>query len=314
MGKGTRSRVARDEEPMSFDLESRRDDSRHDDSRRDDSTKTVVQPTKFFGEPGEDIEKWLKSFDRISKANNWPEKRQRDILPAFLRERAAEFYDELEGDLSLEDLKKEMTKHFLPKEARRFYYADLYARKQGNMESSDDFGREIQQLLRRAYADMPVEHQDTLMREHFVNGLRPEIKRIVLIADPKTFLKAMELAKREEINEQITNGTAPWVRPNNVANSQASATSVSVAAISGEQKINDRLDRLEGVLEKLAISMANMQAPRPEQRRQWRGENRDRNLRCSDGRPICNFCKRVGHVEAKCRDKMNLNGQENSKN
>ena len=64
-------------------------------TNQDDQQKTVVQPSKFFEEPGEDIEKWLKSFERVSKANNWMEKPQCDIFPAFLRDRVAEFYDEL---------------------------------------------------------------------------------------------------------------------------------------------------------------------------------------------------------------------------
>ena len=62
---------------------------------KEDQPKTVVHPNKFFGEPGEDVEKWLRSFDRVAKANNWSEKRQWDILPAFLWDRAPEYYDEL---------------------------------------------------------------------------------------------------------------------------------------------------------------------------------------------------------------------------
>ena len=61
----------------------------------EESPKTVVHPTKLFGEPGEDVEKWLTSFERISKANGWSQKRQIESLPAFLRDRAAELYDEL---------------------------------------------------------------------------------------------------------------------------------------------------------------------------------------------------------------------------
>ena len=87
----------------------------------------------------------------------------------------------------MDELKTALIEHFIPKEAQRFYYADLYSRRQDETEPSEDFGREIQQLVRRAYAEMPVEHQDTLMCEHFVNGLRPALKRIVLISDPKDF-------------------------------------------------------------------------------------------------------------------------------
>ena len=40
------------------------------------------------------------------------------------------------------------------------------------------------------------------------------------------------------------------------------------------------------------------------QRNQPQGRPRGRNLRSSDGQPICNFCSRVGHVERYCREKQ----------
>ena len=232
--------------------------------------------------------------------------RQRNVLPAFLRERAAEFYDELSGDCDLDELKTALIKQFSPSEARRLYYSDLYERRQRQNESAADFGRDVQQLVRRAYSGMPVEHQNTLMREHFVNGLRPEIKRIVLIADPETFNKALQIARREEINEQLTNGTTPWARRIDNENKP-----VPVSAIAGEhQRVNERLERLEAAVEKLAVSMEKSQPPR---HRHWGDSNNtSRNLRCTDGRPICNFCQKVGHVEARCQEKHQI--KEPSKN
>ena len=221
----------------------------------EESPKIVVQPSKFFGEPGEDVEKWLRNFERTSKANNWSVTRQPDVLPAFLQERAAEFYDELPSDLDLNELKKALIRQFSPSKARRLYYSDLYERRQGQDESAADFGRDVQQLVWRAYSGMPVEHQDVLMREHFVNGLRPELKRIVLIADPETFNKALQIARREEINEQLTNGTTPWAKRNSTENKP---TPVSI--IAGEQhRGNERLERLETAIEKLAVSMEESQ-------------------------------------------------------
>ena len=276
------------DEPSPLLVERSREDGREIES------KTVVQPTKFFGKTGEDVEKWLKSFDRISKANGWTEKRQCDILPAFLREHAAEFYDELTPRIQndLNELKAALVEHFIPKKARRFYYADLYSRKQGQMETAEDFGREIQKLIRRTYAEMPVEHQDTLIQEHFVNGLLPDLKRIVLIADPQEFSKALGCAKREEINDQVTNGAVHWARKR---------ASVPVAATAKEDDMNDRLDRLERVVEKLSITMDYGR------RYNYRDE---RNLRSTDGRPICNFCKKVGHIEIKCFMKNKDNGEK----
>ena len=100
------------------------------------------------------------------------------------------------------------------------------------------------------------------MREHFVNGLRPELKRIVLIADPETFNKGLQIARREEINEQLTNSTTPWTKGISTENKP---TPVSI--IAGEQqRVNERLERLETAIEKLAVSMEKSQPPRPRYR------------------------------------------------
>ena len=172
--------------------------------------------------------------------------------------------------------------------------------------SAEDFGREVQLLVRRAYAEMLVEHQDTLMREHFVNGLRPALKRIVLISDPKKFLRALEVAKREEINDQVSNGSAPWVKTYSSTHPAHVLPATPAAAVSADQKLNDRMDRLENVVEKLTIAIAESQrsvAPQAQGygRRYQRSD--DKFMRTMDGRPICNYCKRVGHIEAKCNTK-----------
>ena len=119
MGKGTRStRAARSydiqESSSPFVLLLR--------ALPEEQPKTVVQPTKFFGEPGDDIGKRFKSFHQISKANGWIQKRQCDILPAFLRDCAAEFYDELPDrqQSKLDELKTALIEHFIPKEAQCF--------------------------------------------------------------------------------------------------------------------------------------------------------------------------------------------------
>ncbi|VDI13937.1 Hypothetical predicted protein [Mytilus galloprovincialis] len=61
-------------------------------------TKDIVKPTIFYGNLDEDIDSWLKIFDRIATANEWNRERKLNTLPAFLRDRAAEFYESLEDD------------------------------------------------------------------------------------------------------------------------------------------------------------------------------------------------------------------------
>ena len=142
------------------------------------------------------------------------------------------------------------------------------------------------------------------MREHLVNGLRPNFKRIILITDPKTFNQAVDIAKREEINKQVTNGSAPWATP------ELAIAASPVAAVPGEQRMNERLDRLEGAIEQLALTLAETNVNKRSGnsgnrnfgcRRKYNRYN-DRNLCTSDGRPICNICKKVGHYESVCQE------------
>lgn len=62
-------------------------------------TKDIVKPILFFGNLEEDIDSWLKNFDRIAIANEWDLEKKTTILPAFLRDRAAEFFESLDDDI-----------------------------------------------------------------------------------------------------------------------------------------------------------------------------------------------------------------------
>ena len=53
--------------------------------------KNTVTPSKFYGDGREDVDKWVRSFERVAKANQWKEERMAEVLPAVLRDRAADF-------------------------------------------------------------------------------------------------------------------------------------------------------------------------------------------------------------------------------
>ena len=81
--------------------------------------------------------------------------------------------------------------------------------------------------------------------------------------------------------------------------------------------MNERLDRLEGAIEKLALTLAETNVDKRSGNRNFgygRKYNRydDRNLRTSDGRPICNFCKNVGHYESVCQEKKSAGQNANN--
>eukprot|EP00794_Sanderia_malayensis_P011762 gene11762-biopygen9426 len=147
MGKGSRANRSRERDIEDDELRT----LTHTFKTVEVQLTTVIGPSKLFGDPGDDIENWLESFERIARANGWSERRQFEILPAFLRGRAAGLFDELpeEQQNDLRELKTALVETFIPKEARRFFYADLYSRRQGESEPAEDFGREIQLLVRK---------------------------------------------------------------------------------------------------------------------------------------------------------------------
>ena len=74
--------------------------------------------------------------------------------------------------------------------------------------------------------------------------------------------------------------------------------------MNGEQKLNERLDPLENVVEKLALSLADkpISSHPASDFISFQGkikEIRWKKLDDSDGRLICNFCKRVGLMQRK---------------
>ena len=163
--------------------------------------KITISPSKFYGDGKEDVEKWIRSFERISTANQWNEERMAEVLPALLRDRAADFWEELPVDTqkSYHHTKEALPEYFLPPEARRMYYTDLYNRIQGGREPVADFARAIQDLTQRAHSTMSAADQDILCREHFLHGLRPNLKRLVLVANPKLFTEAVSCCKTRRV-------------------------------------------------------------------------------------------------------------------
>ena len=95
--------------------------------------KITISPSKFYEDGKEDVEKWIRSFERISTANQWNEERMVEVLPALLCDRSADSWEELPADTqkSYNHTKESLLGDFLPPEARRMYYTDLYNRIQG---------------------------------------------------------------------------------------------------------------------------------------------------------------------------------------
>ncbi|MCP4457901.1 MAG: hypothetical protein GY816_07745, partial [Cytophagales bacterium] len=150
-----------------------------------------------------DFDDWMSLFNRVKEAYNWTDIRALKILPAYLRGNAADQYNELtEAEkTTFSDLVTNLRAALEPDGMARITQSKLIKRRMQPYESVVDFGAAIQRLVRSAYRQLPADAQDTLMRNHFIDRIRPDIKRFLLLMDPKDF----QTAKRNAIQIETHN-------------------------------------------------------------------------------------------------------------
>ena len=167
------------------------------------------------------------------------------------------------------------------------------------------------------------------------------------MANTKSFTDAVAAAKREEYNDQIVSGSAPWLtqqgQQESMMNRPVSQVSVNAlsppgvapaqSGVEGEllRQMKDLMVSQQQMLTCLREEIRghnnrpnryqsnNYGAPlRPNQNARVRTNNMStqkspgRNLCTTDGQVICNKCHRVGHIARLCPDSSSIS--ENSKN
>lgn len=154
-------------------------------------------------------------------------------------------------------------------------------------ETVAQFASDIRRLSHRL--DLSSEQSLTT----FVQGLRPELKNYVVLQRPKTFAEAKNHAKLKE--------TLPDDRPIGRTDEILKAiamTKPSVAAYDGNNsRTNHSHERPLGRDDIVQLIRQEFRRPGNQQ---LQGPDY-RNQRTFDGRPICNYCRKPGHVAYVCR-------------
>ena len=241
--------------------------------------KLYVHPDKFYGYPNDDVIDWFSSFERIARANEWSTDKCGRMISAYLRGPAGDHFEKIqEGDKSnYRAIKASLIERFSPADMRRSAYSTLAGRKQGKHESVNEFASVIQRLVFRSFAsDVDSEVVEMTAREHFILGLKPSLMRRVTMADPKTFNDAIRVALREE-SLDMTCGLE------------------QVHAVEGSHQ-NSQMTEVIGLLTKL------LQKNDTSSINNFRSKNSKgtKNRFSREGRPICNFCNKSGHIEKYC--------------
>ena len=241
----------------------------------------AAHPDKFYGYPNDDVIDWFSSFERISRANEWTVTKQGRMISAYLRGPAADHFEKLDmrDKSNYGAIKDSLIERFSSADMRRSVYSNLAGRKQGKIESVNEFASAIQRLVFRSFpSGVNNEIIEMTAREHFILGLRHELMGRVTMADPKTFSEAIRIALREESFET------------NYAPERMNAV---------EPQKNDQMTEVIGLLGKLLkhndVTERNFNYRKGNPR-----NSGTRNKFTRDRRPACNFCSRPGQLERNC--------------
>ncbi|MCP4486434.1 MAG: hypothetical protein GY820_03810, partial [Gammaproteobacteria bacterium] len=160
-----------------------------------------------------DFDDWLSLFQRVKEACNWSDVRALKILPAYLRGNAANLYSELSDaqKVTLNDLVSNLRAALEPEEMARITQSKLVKRRMQPYESVVDFAAAIQRLVKSAYRTLPAEAQAMLMRDEFMERVTPDIKKYLLLFDPKDFQQAKRRAMQiQSINIEMARDEDGW--------------------------------------------------------------------------------------------------------
>ena len=255
--------------------------------------KSIPQDIHFSGDCSEDGQLFLNKLRRYAKYVEYGPEDVCALFPLLLSERALFWFEE-QSERTKENWKplhEAFLKRYGPSARSLIEETALLDRKQESTESVDKYTSDV--MKRTALAGI----RDPERWKTYVRGLQPKIRSYVIDKNPTSFEEAEVYARKGEqlhkmedtsIIQQIS-ALLPKQKP----------------ATSGE---DDRLTKVETTLADLTericvLTTKGSHESRPRTREPQNsgpGQQYRPTSRTTDGRPICEACKKVGHYTHAC--------------
>ena len=158
----------------------------------------VPKPPFYSGERDPRvIDTWLKRIEVYLRTNDVPENGQVDIASGYIQNEAFDWF-ETNPDLcdSFANFKTNLRSHFVPANFESVLHTQFQSTKQGQKQVSA-YSLELETMA----AKLPNFVSPHVLRQHFVNGLKPSIRMHVMAYmadDSETFKKLVARAMRLE--------------------------------------------------------------------------------------------------------------------
>lgn len=265
-------------------------------------------PPAFKGTPDEDINDWLKLYERYAAAMGWNNTQKVNSLVISLQGEARQWYvTQLRGSAapaeeSWANWQKALQRDFGGEHIQDWAFIQLQERRQQAEETPQQYVSSMLQLCSRANPAMT----DPEKVRCLLRGLRPEMMERVAITNPRTpaeFLQHLQrlthvgAMARHALLTMPTHPLPGFAASPALATFHAGEERQRVAAPSTSQDTAAILGALQDSLRTLTTAIERMgqtQSQRFPVRR----------VRGQGGQPVCFHCRRPGHIMRQCQQRF----------
>ncbi|KAL4134765.1 hypothetical protein QTP88_006480 [Uroleucon formosanum] len=169
-----------------------------------DNKRPYFKPNKFSGSISDNVDSFLKQYNRAALINGWSDNDKTLYIAAFLEGSALTFFDNIQDNIAnikWIDLEKNLRKEFEPIAQTEMIRLILEKRKQLEDESTVSYINEAESLCRRIDKNMS---QEEIVR-NIMKGLKPNIARYIGIMNNNNL---NELKENINHNCEISNTAA----------------------------------------------------------------------------------------------------------
>jgi len=168
--------------------------------------KPYYKPNTFSGLISENIDTFIKKYNRAAGINGWSDEEKIKFLPLYLEGPALTFYDNNESNLinntKWDDLEKKLESEFKPTAQLDMLKLLLQKRRQLDEEQTINYVNEVESLCKRINPSMP----ETELIHTIMKGLKPNIIRHIGIMDNNTLKQLKDNIRKYDLIEFMVTG------------------------------------------------------------------------------------------------------------
>ena len=175
-------------------------------NRMDNSKKPFYKPNTFSGLISENIDTFIKKYNRAADINGWSDEEKIKFLPLYLEGPALTFFDNNESNLTNEtkwaDLENILESEFKPTAQIDMLKLLLQKRKQLDDEQTINYVNEVESLCKRINFSM----SESEIIHTIMKGLKPNIIRHIGIMDNNTLKQLKDNLRKYDLIEFMVTG------------------------------------------------------------------------------------------------------------